>query len=152
MKWDLRFLQLAKLVSSWSKDPSTKVGSVIVRPDKTVASLGFNGFPVGHPDDLESYNNRDIKYKIMIHAEKNAISFAKEPLNGYTVYVYPFPPCSTCAQMLIKEGIKRCVAYKLLPSDKERYVRWEPDFAITRKLFQEAGIELIEVEGDLCQS
>ena len=51
--WDMRFAQLAKLVSLWSKDPSTKVGSVIVRPDKTIASVGFNGFPKGVPDEPE---------------------------------------------------------------------------------------------------
>lgn len=29
-KWNRRFVELAKNVSTWSKDPSTKVGAVIV--------------------------------------------------------------------------------------------------------------------------
>ena len=61
-KWDSRFLELAKLVSTWSKDPSTKTGAVIVRPDRSVASIGFNGFPVKMSDHQELYDNREEKY------------------------------------------------------------------------------------------
>jgi deoxycytidylate deaminase len=34
-----------KEVSTWSKDPSTKVGAVTVGSKKEVLSQGFNGFP-----------------------------------------------------------------------------------------------------------
>ena len=49
-KWDRRFLALAEHVADWSKDPSTKTGAVIVRPDRTIASMGYNGFPRGMAD------------------------------------------------------------------------------------------------------
>ena len=61
-KWDQRFLDIAKLVSTWSKDPSTQTGAVIVRPDRSVVSLGFNGFPKAMLDKDEWYNDRNEKY------------------------------------------------------------------------------------------
>src|SRR4051812_43949974 len=99
-KWDRRFLQMARLVASWSKDPSTKCGAVIVRPDKTVASVGFNGFPKGTNDDDELYADRETKYSRVVHAEQNALIFAREPLDGYTMYTWPQgfgPTCDRCA-------------------------------------------------------
>ena len=58
-----KFLSLAREVSTWSKDPSTQVGAVLVRPDRTVAGIGFNGFPRGIYDDPELLNDRPEKYK-----------------------------------------------------------------------------------------
>jgi len=84
-KWDRRFLEMARLVSSWSKDPSTKVGSVVVRPDKTVASVGFNGFPRGVADTEARLCDRGEKLDLIVHAEINALSVAHESLSGYSV-------------------------------------------------------------------
>ena len=84
MKWELRYLEMAKLVSTWSKDPSTKVGAVIVDSDNTVISVGFNGLPRRIQDTDQRLNNRDIKLKMIIHAEINAIITAKRPLNETT--------------------------------------------------------------------
>ena len=78
-KWIARFSDLAKEVSSWSKDPSSRVGAVIVRPDRTVASVGFNGFPRGVEDSQDVIADRDAKLLRTIHAELNAILAAKEP-------------------------------------------------------------------------
>lgn len=149
--WDMRFAQLAKLVSLWSKDPSTKVGSVIVRPDKTIASVGFNGFPKGIPDLPEWYADRDIKYNVVKHAEENAILFCHENLSGCTLYVYPLPPCSVCAGDIIQRGIKRVVA--IVPPEQMKRTD-DPAFAfhLTNIMFKHADIEfvLIEDEVDLC--
>ena len=57
-KWDLRFLELARHISDWSKDPSTKVGCVVVGPDREIRSTGFNGFPRGIEDDDNRLQNR----------------------------------------------------------------------------------------------
>ena len=75
------FLELAKLASTRSKDPSTKTGAVIVRPNKTVVSVGFNGFPQGMPDDEELYKDRDEKYSRIVHCEVNALIFAERQAN-----------------------------------------------------------------------
>ena len=39
-KWDRRFMDMATLVSMWSKDPSTKCGAVIVDPMNRIVSVG----------------------------------------------------------------------------------------------------------------
>ena len=69
---------MASVISKLSKDPSTKVGAVIVRPDNSIASVGYNGFPKGFPDEESYWNNRDLKYKIVTHAEENALDFCNE--------------------------------------------------------------------------
>jgi dCMP deaminase len=139
--WDKRFLELAKLVSSWSKDPSTKVGAVIVDDQNIIVSVGFNGFPKGIEDN-DRLNHRDSKYQIIIHAENNALMFAKRPLDNCTLYTYPFMPCPRCAGMIIQSGIKRVVSYK---NTIDRH-RWELDFSISRELFNEANMQLEEWE------
>ena len=48
-KWAQRFYQMAVLVGSWSKDPSTQVGAVITKQNRIV-SVGFNGYPHGISD------------------------------------------------------------------------------------------------------
>lgn len=145
-KWDERFVTLTKLVSLWSKDPSTKVGAAIVRPDKTVCSVGFNGFPRGVPDHPEWYEDRDIKYKIIQHAETNAIHFAADQrLDGYTLYVYPLCPCASCAGAIIQSGIKRVVSV-LDKAGQKRYQN-EADkktfgFDLSESMLRLAGVDL----------
>lgn len=135
--WDVRFLDLAKFISGWSKDPSTKVGAVIVDNDKRIISVGYNGFPVGINDDEQRLNDRETKYKIVLHAECNAIMFANNNLVGYTLYTYPFMPCPRCAGMIIQTGINRVVSYNNIPE------RWSGDFGLTKELFSESGVELV---------
>lgn len=132
-KWDLRFIELAKLVGSWSKDPSTKVGAVIVDDYNRIVSVGYNGFPQGIEDN-DRLQDRDTKYKIVVHGEINAILFANKPVEGCTLYTIPFEPCPRCAGLIIQSRIKRIV------SPKNTNSRWENDFKISRLLFAEAGI------------
>jgi len=139
--WDSRFLETARLVSTWSKDPSTKVGAVITH-GKFVVSLGFNGFPKGVADLSERLENREVKYKMVIHAELNAILTARQRLEGCTLYVWPFMPCSQCGSAVIQSGIKRVVAPKI---DNER---WTESFALTTQMFSEAGLELVLIPAD----
>ena len=134
MKWELRYLEMAKLVSTWSKDQSTKVGAVIVDSDNTVISVGFNGFPRRIQDTDQRLNNRDVKLKMIIHAEINAIITAKRPLNGTTIYTYPFMSCSQCAGLIIQSGICRHISYK---TDNER---WKDSFDLALEMFDEARV------------
>ena len=144
--WHLRFLKLARLVSTWSKDPSTKTGAVIVRPDKTIVSLGFNGFPQSMPDDLALYNNRDEKYSRIIHCEINALIFAKEKLDKYILYTYPLASCDRCAVQMLQAGIKMFVFPKLPEKLKER---WDEPVKKTKKYLYEAGARYKEIPLDL---
>jgi dCMP deaminase len=134
--WDARFLEMAALVATWSKDPSTKVGAVITR-GKFVVSLGFNGHPSGIQDSEGRLHDREMKYRTIIHAELNAILSARQPLVGCTLYVVPFMPCSACGAVIVQAGITRVVTWE---SDNER---WAESFEITRSIFAEAGVELV---------
>lgn len=135
-KWDRRFIEMAKLVASWSKDPSTQTGAVITDPYHRVISVGYNGFAKGVKDLPERYENRDIKYKIIVHCERNAIIFAKTDLTDCTLYTWPFMSCSTCASMVIQSGIKRVVApYNENP-------RWLEEFKLACIEFHEAEVRV----------
>ena len=138
-KWDLRLLEMARNAANWSKDPSTKVGAIIVDDDKRVISVGYNGFPKGVRDD-ERLDDRQEKYKIIVHAERNALLFANTNVKNCHIYTYPFLPCSVCAGMIIQAGIKRVV------SVKNNNLRWQQDFKVSRKMFQEAEIHVIEYD------
>ena len=134
--WDQRFLDLAQLVASWSLDPSTKVGAVIVDADRRIVSTGYNGFPQGVADLPERLHDRDIKLDMIVHAEVNAILFAKRDLRGCVLYTWPFQPCSRCAAIVIQTGIKKVVAPECNNS------RWTASFELSRKMFTEAGVEV----------
>jgi dCMP deaminase len=132
-KWDKRFLELAEHVAEWSRDPSTKVGAVIVDQKKRIVSVGFNGLPQSLRDD-ERLNNREFKYGAIVHGEINAILFAERSLTDCTLYTWPWPICLNCAPIVIQSGIKRVVA----PSGPPE--RWKASMERARALFEEAGI------------
>lgn len=138
-KWDRRFLTLAAHVAEWSKDPSTKVGAVIVRPDRTIAGVGYNGFPRGVADNDARYADRSQKYPMTVHAEMNAILSTKEPLNGFTIYVSPLSPCASCAGAIIQAGIRRVVANV----GNGHPERWKENFELSLLMFREAGVDAL---------
>jgi dCMP deaminase len=140
-KWDIRFLQLAELVASWSKDPSTKVGSVIVDEQNRVLSVGFNGFPRGIEDNPELYQDREKKYERVLHAEQNALHFSfRLDLRGCTLYTYPLLPCNRCALEIIQRGITRVVSVYPTESHLER---WRESFDLTKDLLNQANVQLV---------
>ena len=137
-KWDMRFLDLATHISEWSKDPSTKVGCVVVGPDREIRSTGFNGFPRGILDSDDRLTDRDLKYPLICHAEENAIIHAARiglALKGCTAYV-TWPPCTRCARSLIQAGISEIV----IPSGLEIPDRWKTDFETSMGLLREAEV------------
>lgn len=152
-RWDNHFLGLALYHAGMSKDPSTKVGSVIVGPDREVRSLGFNGFPRGIADTAERLNDRDTKLKIVVHAEMNAILAAARigvSVKGCTLYlcatdssglIWGGAPCSRCTVEIIQAGIGAIVTrpFKTVPS------RWAGDVEAARLLLHEANIDYREV-------
>jgi dCMP deaminase len=139
-KWDQRFLDLALHISQWSKDPSTKVGCVVVGADREIRSTGFNGFPRGIKDDEERLSDRSKKYPLICHAEENAIMHAARigmPLKGCSAYV-TWPPCSRCARSLIQAGVSEVV----FPEGCEVPERWREDFEISGGMLREAGVHV----------
>lgn len=144
-KWDNRFIELAERVASWSKDPSTKCGAVIVRPDRTIASTGYNGFPKRCVDHEFLYEDRDLKLSRVIHAEVNAILFAKESLEDYTMYTvqnpHIGPSCDRCSAHIVQAGISRVVTKEFRPIPE----RWIESIQRGLDMYDEAGVEVIAI-------
>ena len=142
-KWDYRYLEIAKKVSMWSKDPSTQCGSVIIDTKNKIVSTGFNGFPKRIEDSKSRYLNRNLKYQLVIHSEINALLQAKISVNGFSIYSYPMIPCIRCCVILIQAGIKKIVTC-LMPKKLEN--RWDP--ILNENILKEANIELIYINSD----
>lgn len=139
-KWDKRFLELAKHVASWSKDPSTQIGAVITRNDNEIVSLGYNGLPKGIQDEESILNDREQKMNLIIHGEENALIFAKQSVEGCTLYTYPFLCCSRCSSKMIQAGIKRVVTIDDVPD------RWKESMKIAEDNFIKHGVEVVYVK------
>ena len=138
-KWDERFVRIAFEVATWSKDPGTKVGAVLVAERRIIAT-GYNGFPQNIEDSINRYEDRETKLALTVHAEVNAILNAAKngaPTAGSTLYV-TFPPCVSCSTAVIQAGVKRVVRPHLSTAPE----RWLDSFARGGKLLVEAGIEV----------
>ena len=147
--WDEIFIRQVYLSASKSRDPRTKIGSVIVR-EKNCISTGFNGFPVGVIDLEERYNNREIKLKLVSHAESNSILFAARfgiSTLGCKLYTQGIP-CNFCAKQIVQCGISEIIIHKQWPNlyySKE----WLESFEITNLIFNEVGIKIREFDKKL---
>jgi dCMP deaminase len=129
---------MARHVALLSKDPSTKVGAVILDPKRRIVSAGYNGFARGVEDKPSRLADRETKLKLTLHAEKNAILFATAPLDGCTIVV-THPCCAQCAAQIIQSGIK----HVLWPTPSEDFLkRWAEDYALAVAQFKEAGVEI----------
>lgn len=137
--WSERFMALAEHVATWSKDPSTQVGCVIVDKQKRVVSLGFNGFPRGIKDLNERYIDKEVKYLFVAHAERNALDNAPLSVEGCTLYS-PLLPCNECAKSIIQKGISKVISYE--PEEDRPHLHWD----ITRQMFKEAGVQLYTIK------
>lgn len=133
-KWTRRFMDLAAHVAQWSKDPSTKVGAVIVDEHKSVLAMGYNGFPRGVYDTETRLNERTLKYPLTVHAEANAIVAATRSVRGKILVVTMFP-CPECTKLLIQAGIETVVCPP--PVDREP---WREGAAWSSTMLQEAQV------------
>lgn len=152
-RWDLHFLGMALYHSKLSKDPSTRVGAIIVGPDRELLSGGFNGFPRLIADTPERLHDRETKLKLIVHAEMNALLAAARTgmrVKGCSLYlaatddsrlVWGGPPCTRCTVEIIQAGITEIVSFpvKAVPS------RWHEDLKLSRELLDEAGITYREL-------
>ena len=136
--WDKRFLDLAEHISEWSKDPSKKIGAVAVGAQRQILAQGYNGFPRGIDDTTDRYDNREEKYKLVVHAEMNVIynaSYNGVSLNGSTLYVHGLPVCSDCAKGIIQVGVKNVIMRKAKAPDV-----WLESWKTTETMFKESGV------------
>lgn len=144
--WGDRYIHLAKEISTWSKDPSTQVGAVVIGNNGEVLSQGYNGFPRGIKDTPQRLKDREKKYNLVVHAEMNAIynaSLNGVSLKGSTLYVYGLPICNECAKGVIQVGIDKVIATRPADYNKE----WDESIKDAKALFKEAEVEyIIDVE------
>lgn len=142
-KWDCRFLELSRFISTWSLDPSTQIGAVAVR-DRRILATGYNGFPHGIADLPGRLNNREEKLLRIVHAEANIVAHAAKDgisLRGACVYVWKFIPCANCCTLLIQSGVKRVVA-----PDHPIPDRWGASFTLSKDMFKEADVDLVLID------
>jgi dCMP deaminase len=149
-RWDNYFLQQALLASTMSKDPSTKVGAIIVGKENESLISGFNGFPRKILDTPERLNNRELKYKLVVHAEENVLLVAAKKgikISGCSLYyaaqdkdgnlVWGGAPCIRCTVSLIQAGIKEVITYQAPILD-----RWSQDMELAKQILFEAEVKL----------
>ncbi len=145
-------MTLAYLVSMKSKDPSTRVGAVIVGDNKEIISTGYNGLPRGIQDLPERYNNRNYKYLAGNHAEENAILHcAKLGISSRNSSLYvPWFPCAACSKMIIQAGIKEVIYHKEFPGN-EVSDRWFESMEISKVLLEESGLVIRVFSGKIIE-
>lgn len=144
-KWYKRYMDLAEQVSTWSKDPNTKVGAVIVGSKGQILTQGYNGFPRGIRDTEKRLEDREKKLSLVVHAEMNAIfnaTYNGVSLDGSTLFVYGLPVCSECAKGIIQVGISKVVIVRDKISIRPH---WEESWKMTKEMFREAGVIIFEI-------
>lgn len=114
------------------------MGAVIVDADRRIVSTGYNGFARGVHDDPVRYAERELKYQLIIHAERNALLFARTDLSGCELYTYPIFSCSECSSLIIQSKIARVVSPI---GDYDVADRWYSSNLLARRSFDEAGVE-----------
>ncbi len=142
ISWDAYFMALAMLVSLRSKDPSSKVGAVLVRDHKVIGT-GYNGFPSGCDESRFSWDREveakgwlNTKYPYVIHAEANALLNTVADPHDSECYVTLYP-CNECAKLLIQGGIRRVTYLQHKYPDMDT-------FKASLRLFEVTGIEVRE--------
>lgn len=168
MNWNEYFMSLAYLTAMKSKDDRTKIGAIIVGPDKEIRSTGFNGLPRGvndkrcatsrvfdfHNGDYDEHDEKETqkllkrherpeKYFYYEHAERNAIYNAARtgiPLLGTTMYTQG-TPCADCGRAIIQAGIE--TVYVDEDWEKMNAEKWAESAKRTQIMFNEAGVSLV---------
>ena len=140
-KWHYRYLNLAKEVAKWSKDPSSQIGAVAIGNKGQVLAQGYNGFPRGIRHSASRLNNKETKYKYIVHAEQNLIynaTYNGVCLEDSEVYVSGLPVCSECAKGLIQVGVKQVI----MPSPPEDTPgKWLESWELSKALFSECKVQ-----------
>ena len=108
LKFDLRYLEMARIWAKNSYCTRRQVGALVVK-NNMIISDGYNGTPSGFENVCEDDNGITKPY--VLHAEANAITKLARSSNnseGATIYITA-SPCIECAKLIIQAGIKRVV-------------------------------------------
>lgn len=138
--WRDRFIDLVETFAKWSKDPSRKIGCVIVSADRGIIGHGYNGFPKGVPDVADAFYNKEYKRLRMIHAELNAVLNSSSNLADSTLFTNRFP-CHTCAGVIVQKNIGKIVVPAPYLKHKDWGESWKASLAI---LHEKVSIEYVK--------
>lgn len=147
--WDEYFMKIAETVALKSKDPSSKMGCVIVDKNKRVVSLGYNGLIQGADESKLTLSERPMKYYFATHSEMNAVLFAHQDLTGCTIY-NRVATCDNCLKYCLQAGITRFVYEELRvhshsTDPKKSMTNVDTDEAIIRLLTSMPNVETLNL-------
>jgi len=142
-KWDIYFLEMAKLASKRSPDSQTKCGCVIVDDKNRLLSQGYNGFPRGVDDEILP-NERPEKYPWMIHAEVNAVLNCSIPPRGAKAYITTIP-CFNCLLLMWQAGITEVIYAE--DGDRPHMIDSLHE-ELTKRFIELSGMKLIGLKGE----
>ena len=147
-----KYWPIVEAVAGLSKDPSTKVGAILLDEDGRIVSTGYNGFPRGDPDTPEDYADRPLKLRKVVHAECNCICNAAAlgvPTKGTIMMVYGLTPCASCAGVIVNAGVKDVLVY--VPSKTVIKPEWFDEWEITTSVFSAAGVLYLSKVGKVAR-
>ncbi|KAJ3099813.1 Deoxycytidine monophosphate (dCMP) deaminase [Phlyctochytrium planicorne] len=141
--WDTYFMRLCNLAASRSNCMKRRVGCILAK-DRRVLATGYNGTPRGVRNCNEGGCGRcngnvgrgvGLDECLCLHAEENALLEAgrERIAQGETILYCNTCPCIGCAKKIVQAGVKK-VVYALEYSMDD----------VTRRLFDEAGIEFVQ--------
>lgn len=146
-KWEKRMFRLVQNeIKEWSKDRKSKMGAVLITPDRIPLSWGYNGFPRKVNDDVDERHERPAKYKYTEHAERNVIyNCARKGIKTEGAYIFTaFAPCSDCARGIINSGIVKVFIPKNAKIDNAS--KWAEDWKYAKEMLDEAEVEIHYVD------
>jgi len=149
MNWDEYYMRHVYLAASKSKDPRTKIGAVLVRDNRLISS-GFNGFPYKVNDSIDRYNDRELKYAVVVHAEANAVlqcALLGQSSKDSILYTQGVP-CSECCKSIIQGGVKKIVVHQQWPNQCH-VEKWIKSFKISEMMLKEAEVVIEIFDGKL---
>lgn len=145
--WDFKMFNLLLHLKEWSKDKSTKVPALIVDSEYRIISTGYNGFPIGVNDNIESRHERPIKYLFTEHAERNAIYGAAKngiALEKKIMYLLDGPPCADCTRAIIQSGITTIITTDAKFTSNNTS-KWDESFDVAKQMINESNISIIYI-------
>ena len=144
--WDDYFMTMVYLVASKSKDKRTKIGAVVVGPNKEIRSTGYNGFVRGLDDLNFKRQKKGEKNYWYEHAERNSIYNATligASLSDCIMYTQGVP-CMDCARGIVQSGIKEVVVdKKWVTNNLKKFGKRDRR---TIEMFDEVGVALRKYE------
>ncbi|CEP64659.1 deoxycytidine monophosphate deaminase LALA0_S12e03972g [Lachancea lanzarotensis] len=134
--WDTYFMKLATLAASRSNCMKRRVGCVIVR-DYRVIATGYNGTPRhlknchdGGCARCNSGEHSQLSSCLCLHAEENALLEAGRDRVGLNAILYcDTCPCLTCSVKIVQTGIREVVYSQSYRMDEASF-----------KILQEGGV------------